>query len=156
MKRYRYKRIKPEDVVVMKELREQGLSYKEIGKRFNVTWKTPYYHLSPKEKKRCLKSIRKFNKALTKEQKLEKSRKHYPYIKQYIKERYNNDPEFRKNFLDMVKRNEKKRRRKWIKLGLCSHCGRERKDKRFTQCGICRKKRRESEFKRGKVKTPRK
>ena len=127
MKRYRYKKIKPEDIVIMKKLREQGISYREIGRRFDVTWRTPYYHLNPKEKK-----------ALTKAQIKEKNKKSQPYLNQYIKERYNNDPDFRRDFLDMVARNFKKRITNWVKLGLCSRCGKERKDKEYNYCEKCR------------------
>lgn len=139
MKKYKYRKIKPEDIEVMKELREQGLSYKEIGKKFGVTYSTTHYHLSPREKIMAKKRGNKYNKAMTKKQKREKIRKAAPRMKKYIRERYNNDPEFRRNFLDMVIKNEKKRKRNWIKLGLCSKCGKKRRDKRFIQCENCRK-----------------
>jgi len=155
-KRYRYRKITPEDIEKMTELRGGGLSYKEIGKRFNVDMSTALYHLSPREKEMSKKRAHKSLSKLTKKQIREKNRKKRPYIRQYIKERYQNDEEFRRGFLDIVKRSEMKRRRNWVKLGLCSTCGKERKDKGYRRCENCRRKKREYNFKKGNVKNPRK
>jgi len=154
MERYRYRKIKPEDIVVMKELREQGLSYKQIGGEFGVHMSTAHYHLSPREKIMSKKRAYKFLSKMTKKQKLEKIKKAAPRMKKYMKERYNNDSEFRRGFLDIVKRSFEKRRRKWVKLGLCSTCGKKRRDKKLRQCENCRRKKRECRFKKGKVKKP--
>ncbi len=155
MKRYRYRIITPEDVEKMKELREQGLYYKEIGKRFNVRWQVAHYHLSPREKKMSRKRTYKSLGKLTKKQIKEKIRKHQPYTNQYIKERYNNDEEFRRNFIKIVIRSRKRITKQRQKDGLCTNCGGKR-DSKFIWCEKCRRKRREYEFKKGDVKNPRK
>lgn len=150
MKRYRFRKTTPENVELMKILRDAGLFCREIAKAFGVCTQTAYYHVSPKEKimnkKRAYKSFKK----MTKEQKLEKSRKAYPYRKQYIIERYQNDEEFRKRFIGNVCRSHKKIRDQRRKKGLCTECGKERKDKSFKICEICREKNRRSYDKRRK------
>ncbi len=156
MKHYRYRKIKPEDVEVMKELREQGLSYKKIGKRFNVSWKTPHYHLNPREKEIGRKRAYKSSSKLTKKQKKKRQLKEQKYRSEYMKDRYQNDEKFREDFLDIVKRNFEKRRKGWLIAELCSNCGREREDKKWRMCKRCRRKKREYEFKKGIIKNPRK
>ena len=115
MKKYRYGKIKPEDVEVMKELRSHGLSYKEIGKRFDVSWRTPYYHLNPREKEMGRKRANKTLNKLTKKQKKKRQLKQQKYRSEYMKDRYSNDEKFRKDFIEMIKRNFKKRRKNWEK-----------------------------------------
>ena len=156
MKKYRYRKITPEDVEKMKELREQGLSYKEIGKKFNVSWYTPLYHLCPKERERKLKSEKKYNKKLTKKQIKEKTKKAQSYLNQYIKERYNNDEEFRRRFLNYVLRSRKRITKQRRKEGLCPECGKERKDKKYKLCENCRRKGREYYKIKHNIKNPRK
>jgi len=152
MTRYRYRKIKPEDIVVMKELRGRGLSYEKIGKEFNIQWSVVHYHLSPREKMMCKKRAHKSLDKMTKKQKLEKSRRHYLYTKQYIVERYQNDEEFRRYYCGLVKRSFEKRRRVWIEKGLCSKCGRRRKNKRWRYCERCREVCREASRKRYQAK----
>jgi transposase len=143
MKRYRYRKITPEDLEEMKRLREEGLSYKEIAKRFNVTYSTALYHLSEREKemnkKRAMKSLSK----LTKKQIKEKQKKQQPYRSAYYKDRYNNDEEFRKGLIKLITKSLRKRRNKWVKKGLCSKCGRKREEE-WKQCNKCREQKKRS------------
>ena len=156
MKRYRYRKVTPEILEKMKELREEGMIYKEIGKRFDTDASTVLYHLSTREKMMSIKRSNKSANKMTKKQKQEKSKQAYPYIKEYNKERYNNDEEFRKRFVGYVCKSQKKIRDKRRENGLCTGCSRKREEKRFIECEICRRKRRESDFRKGNVKNPRK
>lgn len=143
MKHYKYKKINPFDKEVMKILKDANLSYKEIAIGFEVANSTIQYHLNPKQKENSIKRAMKSYGKLSKEQKLKKSRKHTEYGSQYHFERYNLDSEFRERQIQNIGNNFKKRRKEWIKKGLCSSCGREREDKRWKSCEICRKKMRE-------------
>lgn len=138
MKRYRYRKITPEDIGVMKELREKGLFYYKIAEKFGVNISTVLYHLSPREKIMQKKRADKSNNKMTEKQRQEKIKKAAPRMKKYMKERYNNDGKFRKDFLSMVSRNFEKRRKAWIEKGLCSQCGRKRKNKKWVSCERCR------------------
>jgi len=127
MNRYRYRKITPEDIEVMKELREKGVFYYKIAEKFGINKSTVQYHLSPREKIMQKKRANKSSNKMTEKQKQEKIKKAAPRMKKYMKERYNNDGKFRKDFLSMVSRNFEKRRKAWIEKGLCSRC--ERKEK---------------------------
>jgi DNA invertase Pin-like site-specific DNA recombinase len=51
-KTYAKRKIKSEDIVLMTELKQQGFSFKEIGKKFDVCATTVRYHLlSPDNRK---------------------------------------------------------------------------------------------------------
>ena len=156
MKKYRYRKITPEDVEKMKELREQGLTYQKIADKFNVRLSTTQYHLIPKERERRLKSAKKYNKKLTKKQIKEKIRKHQPYTSQYIVERYQNDEEFRRRFLDNILRSRKRITKQRQKEGLCTSCGGKREYDKYRLCENCRKKRRGYDRIKHNVKNPRK
>ncbi len=138
MKRYRYRKIKPEDMMAMKKLRGDDLFYREIAEIFNVTKNTIIYHLSPREKEFRIKSANKSTNKMTKKQKEEKIRKAAPRMKKYIIERYQNDEEFRRRFLDNVLRSQKRIRNQRKKQGLCPECGKKRQNKDFIFCEKCR------------------
>lgn len=141
MNKYRYRKVTPEVLEKIKKLREKGLSYKDIGKAVGISYNSAIYHLSEKENKRKNKATKKWNDAHPEVIK-EKNSKRYPYTKKYLKERYNNDEEFRKNYIGMVTKSHKKLSKEWKKQGLCRRCGREREDKRFVQCEHCRETKR--------------
>lgn len=129
----------------MREMREQGLSYKKIAEELGVSFNTVPYYLNPKARRDKIKSAEKWNKKMTREQKTKKSREHIPYGEEYLKERYNNDEEFRERYKKLVKKSFKKRRKRWLIQGLCSMCGRVREDKQFRQCERCRERGRKKE-----------
>jgi len=81
MKRYKYRKIKPEDIIIMKELKKVGLSYKQIGEEFSVNMSTAHYHLSPREKIMSKKRAHKSLNKMTKKQRREKIKKAAPRIK---------------------------------------------------------------------------
>lgn len=71
--------------ITMKELREMGLTFSGIGKTLGLSESTVQYHLNPKYRKETIaRSIKN-----------QKSRDKKEYLKNYMKERYNNDEEFK-------------------------------------------------------------
>lgn len=78
----------------IKELRTKGLSTYEIARKFKVAQSTVCYHTDKTRKIR-----RKY-----------KNRKEYlqNYQRTYLKERYKNDPEFRKKMIENSRRYYKK------------------------------------------------
>jgi len=141
-KHYRFRKVTPRIKEKMKELREEGLSYKEIGKRLLMCGSTIAYHLSEEQRKKAIKRANKHNRGISKEERKKINKERYKYKKEYLSERYRNDPEFRDRFKKMVGDSFKKRREKWLKKGLCSKCGKKRKDKTFKTCERCRERER--------------
>ena len=93
----------------MKKLRDSGMTYTQIAHMFNVCVATVSYHLSPgrKEKiKQHLKDRRKKH-GVDSNRDPEKRRE---WNRIYLRERYNNDPEFRERMKGHVKKSSSKRR----------------------------------------------
>lgn len=138
MKHYRYRKLKPEDVKKMKELRKNGVSVVRLAKMFNVGTSTIQYHTSKNQKEqnraRAMRSYRK----MTKKERREKSQKAQPYKSAYMRERYQEDSEFRQRMIDTMVRSEKRKRDARSKKGLCPECGGKREDKEFKWCMKCR------------------
>jgi len=148
MKHYRYRKINPSDVEVMKILKEAKVTYKEIAEGFKVATSSVQYHLMPKQREKSIKRAMKSYTKLTKEQKQEKTKKQAKYRSQYYMERYNNDEEFRKRHIGNITNSFKKRCEVWKEQNRCSKCGREREDKKWAQCERCREIRRNYQKKR--------
>jgi len=138
-KRHKYRKVDPKILEGMRKLRIDGLTLKDIGKKYGLSVSTVNYHLNPKYKEKVKERTRKYVKSLSKEELAERNKKWYEKVRKYWVKRYNTDPDFRKYFLEMVKRNFEKRRKGWIKKGLCSRCGRKRKNKKWMLCEGCRK-----------------
>ncbi len=134
--RYRYRKIRPEDVVTMKNLRANGATFKKIAETFGVSMSVAQYHLCPEYKASSLaRAIKAHKNRVPKKRNPE-------YIKNYIKDRYQNDEIFRKNFISLVVKSHKKRRAIWIKNDLCSECGKVRDEEKFRTCRSCRARKR--------------
>ena len=136
--RFKYRKITPERLAWMKEMRELGLSYTEIAKEIGINTKTAAYHLDPDQKHKTIKRTTEYNEKMTAKERKEKRKKHYPYLKNYFKQRYHNDEDFRKRYISLVNNWQKRKKEEWKSKGLCSHCGGKRKDKQFVQCENCR------------------
>lgn len=134
--RYRYRKITPENIESMKEMRDEGQTYKKIAEFFEVSMSVVQYHLIPEYKESSLKRANESNKRRG------PPKRDPEYIKKYIKDRYHNDEEFRKRYVGLVIASHKRRKVKWLENGLCSGCGKERLDKKFKTCEICRSKKR--------------
>jgi predicted transcriptional regulator len=138
IKKYKYRKVNPKILSKMKRLREKGLTYKKIASNVNISESCVQYWLNPQQKDKTAKRSKKVYKKLTQKQKKEKNKKRQPYTSQYLKERYNNDEEFRKRFIKTVGDSHKRMRKKWISEGNCSRCGGKREDKRWKTCERCR------------------
>lgn len=111
---YRYRKVTPEILKRMQELREEeGKTYKEIADIIGtIGWPTVMYWLNENvHKKRNERSL-EYSRNLSKEEKKEKQKKEQPYRSQYYKERYHNDPEFRRKVIDSIIRYQKRVRRR--------------------------------------------
>jgi len=144
--RFRYRKITPEILEKMKKLRENGLTYYEIARKFNIAYSTAQYWLTKGEREKKSKRAMKYNKKITKKEFRIKNKKYSEWRKEYMNDRYHNDEKFRKRFIELAQKSFKNRREKWILKGLCSQCGRKRKDKSFLMCEICRDKGRENYY----------
>ncbi len=142
MKRYRYRKIRPEDVELMRIFRDVGMSYREIGVMFGIAWSTAMYHLSEREKLRKRTAVIKTHNKMTKGQLKEKQLKTQNYRSKYMIERYRNDEEFRGRMKKVMLKCSKNRIKIWKEKGLCSSCGKERENKSYIRCENCRLKQR--------------
>lgn len=140
MKRYKYRKIRPEDIEVMKKLREVGFSYREIAVKFNIHTNTVDYHLNPKTKKKSNQRALKFWNNLSQKEKIKRSRKHQKYKSNYLIERYQNDKEFHDRFLNNVRNSQHRIRNSRKKKKLCVDCGKRLSDKKYKNCYNCRLK----------------
>ena len=110
MKEFRGKHGKVTDIMAqeMKKLREEGKTFREIAVIYNVALSTIQYHVSPGEKEKNKKLVYERRK------KLGPTSKQYPerrreYMRNYMKDRYNNDPEFRERMIKHVANSQKRR-----------------------------------------------
>jgi hypothetical protein len=141
-KRYKFGKVKPAIEEKMIELRKQGFRLRFIAKKFGVSEGTVSYHTN-KHYNLMVKEYAK-RKVETTEGRL----KEREYMKNYIKERYNTDSDFRKRQLEMVTNGFKEKREERKKKGLCASCGVKLKNKRFFACEKCRNKLRDKARKR--------
>jgi len=142
MKHFKYRKVTPSKLEWMKEMRELGLPYTKIAKETGVCASTVIYHLNPEARKRKIERAIKHNEGMTIRERKKKSKKHYLYGKNYLKQRYHNDEDFRKRYISLVNNWQKRKKEEWKKKGLCSRCGRKRQNKQFVQCESCRVKER--------------
>jgi len=98
MKRWRYhpnKRMTPEIKTEIKILREQDWTWKEIAEKVGFTVSTIRYHMVPGIREKVTKRNCEYYQR--NKDKLRDSRKNY--IREYMRERYNDDPEFKERIL---------------------------------------------------------
>lgn len=108
VKRWKYRKVSPENILDMKVLREKGWSYVKIGKLFKIDPHSVRYWIDEEYRQRCIERAKsRKRKPLTDEQK----KKRKAYIRNYIHRRYNEDPEFRDRFLSHTKKWQRKRKK---------------------------------------------
>ena len=102
----KYRKITPELLELMKKLRYQGYSYNEIARRLNVGYGTVQYHLNEVQRAKTLERSKRYaRKPPTEEQRLRRR----AYMRQYMRERYKADEEFRKRLIELSKQYQKKK-----------------------------------------------
>ena len=102
------KRINNQQKELMKKLREQGKSYRAIGKELGFNHNTILYHLNEKiRKKRIKENVERFRK-----KPLEERRKEYAkrkdYIRNYQANKYKTNEEFRIKERERVKKYQRR------------------------------------------------
>jgi len=107
MARWKYRKVSPEMLEDIKKLREEGENYTEIGRIFDLDPHSVRYWLDDEYRKKCIQKAKERTKKPLSEEQKEKRR---TYIREYIKNRYNTDPEFRERFLGHSKKWQKKKR----------------------------------------------
>jgi len=98
MRHFRYRKVTPEIEEEMRRLRRMGLSYPKIARIFGVDYKTVVYHLDEGQRKKALDQARMFlaRKGKGKRTRSEREKR---YMREYYKDRYHNDPEFRRKVI---------------------------------------------------------
>lgn len=138
-KHYRYKKVSPKDEIEMKDLYRGGLSSIKIAEMFGLSKEAVLYHVNPKYRMKSLNRSKAWQKRhRTKRSMRKANKKHQAYRSAYIKDRYANDPEFKKRLIEMIKKYQSKKKKEWLKKGLCPKCGRKRLDD-YKYCRRCRK-----------------
>jgi len=118
------KKVTPGMVEEMRRMRERGATYAEIAERFGLRPSTVQYHLSPRYRMQAKERARRYRGTKDRERKR-------AYMREYMRERYRSDPEFRARirrftltaFRKMVERNRSVR----LPAGAaveCPYCGR--------------------------------
>jgi len=105
--------MKQSKIKLMEKLHNEGLSYRKIAKKLNVTPITISYHLDDSMRNKIINASKKWFKNLPKKRKKEiyNSRLNYQkeYQKKYQKNRYKTDKEFRKKKIEYSKTHYKKK-----------------------------------------------
>jgi len=100
-------RLTKNEIKQIKELRE--LSIEQLAKQFNVSKQTIKYHLSNEFRIEKINQVKKYNKKLPKKRKREIQISKREYFKNYFKQRYRTDKEFREKHIARVIKNSKKK-----------------------------------------------
>lgn len=105
-------KLTPDFIGRMRKLRREGKSTVYIAKIFGVKDTTVCYWVNDKYRAEVKRKQRIYDQKRCKEGKTWRQRnpkKYKKYIREYMRNRYRNDEEFRKNFIAQVVRNKKKR-----------------------------------------------
>jgi len=99
MRRWRYRKVTPELLKQILELRAEGLSEAEIAERIGVDRRTVEYWVYPA----CREAV------IERAKKRPLRKKSQEYVTQYIRDRRKGDPECRKRFMENVRKSARKR-----------------------------------------------
>lgn len=111
MKRWRYRKITPEQKQVMREMREQGAVFREIAEKFEVSISTAQYHCIDDYRERTIARVKNspnYHKKGATHSKEE--------MREYMRERFNSDKEFKNRVKTCIHKTQKKRREKAKRL----------------------------------------
>jgi len=86
----------------MKALRAEGWSYDKIAKKFNVARSTVLYHITDYGKPQAIVRAKRSNKKQKENgyyQRPEVKARRKAYIRDYLRQRYQKDPDFRRKMI---------------------------------------------------------
>jgi transposase len=112
LRRFRYRKVTPEMRVEMEKLRNQGLTYEEIAEKFGISLSIVYYHLNPEYRRKRIEREgrrQKTKKVREYHAKRRRSEEYRRLRREYMRERYRKDPEFREKMVQMSRRQKSKR-----------------------------------------------
>lgn len=102
------KRLTKQQIELIKELKAKGLIVKEIASKVKCSIDAVTYHTNDNYRNyKKGEYARSKYRHLTKQEKKIRYNKSKEYFKEYFKNRYHNDLEFRNKHLERVKRNQK-------------------------------------------------
>ena len=101
-------KITQEQIEKIKKLREEGKSQKEISEILNIPKSTVQYWFSEEIRKRKIKRGIEWYKNLSEEKKKELNERRKGYRRNYYKNKYHNDEEYRKKRIEWSKNWKKK------------------------------------------------
>jgi hypothetical protein len=106
------KKLNEQQIKEIKELAKNGVSYREISRRFGVKLEAIKYHLLPEFKERAKELNRLRYKKMSSQEKRIYFDKKKKYQREYHRNRYNNDKEFRNKQIERAKEYQKKKGKK--------------------------------------------
>ena len=133
MKNYRRQRVIPRDE--LKALRAKDMTYKDIAIRYGLSISGVRYHVDDEYRERHIQESVKYRKVWRKDNKVKNNEWH----REYMRERYHDDPKFRQRVIDAVVNSEKRKTAKCLAQGLCIECGKPNDSKTQT-CSSCSEK----------------
>jgi len=98
-------RITKEQISEMKKLSKSGKKYSEIAKQMNISPVVVAYHLDGKYKIKLIERARKYRDKMSDEEKKRIYESQKEYRKQYFKDRYHSDEEFREKHKARCRKN---------------------------------------------------
>ncbi len=102
------KKLNKEQIEEIIKLRNEGKTYLEISKKFNVLPNAIRYHVDSNFRDSLREYNRKRYNQMSQKEKKEYFKNKREYQRTYHQNRYKNDPEFRKKQLERVKERSKK------------------------------------------------
>jgi transposase len=102
-------RLNKQQIEEIRKISSEGKTNKEVANIFNVSEETIRYHLDEKLRKKKNELERKRYSKMSKKQKQINLEKHRGYLREYMRNRYHNDEEFRKKHIERVKQSKRKK-----------------------------------------------
>ncbi len=109
-KRYKYRKITPDDVKEIKELIKKS-TIKKVAERFGIHRNTLLYHINPKYKQKTIERAKISRAKLTKEELRKREKKYSKRKSKYYKKRYHEEEEFRKRQIKSITKWQKNKRK---------------------------------------------
>lgn len=94
-------RVNPETKKLMRELRDSGMTFTGIGEKLGFAQSTVQYHLCDKRKQKVIERAIKYPGKWAGKKR---------YMKDYMSDRYSNDPEFRERVKADNRDNQRRKR----------------------------------------------